>query len=202
MTILEIDSRDIELSNLDKLLFAGAGITKGELIDYYRDVARVLVPHARDRPLTLQRFPDGVDEHGFIQQRRPSLFDDVRAVARAMAVHLAERHVDTLTVEQRKDQRRGRLYLDVSRNAWGQTGVLPYSVRAKPGAPVATPLDWNELERKDMSSQRYTLANLRRRLGQKADPWSAIDRHAANLANARAALVRLGKEHGGQRSKT
>ena len=74
MTLLEIDSRDIELSNLDKLLFAGAGITKGELIDHYRDVARVLVPHARDRPLTLQRFPDGVDEHGFIQQRRPSLF--------------------------------------------------------------------------------------------------------------------------------
>ena len=66
--------------------------------------------------------------------------------------------------------------------------------------PVATPLEWNELERKDMSSQRYTLANLRRRLGQKADPWSAIDRHAANLANARAALVRLGKEHGGRRS--
>ena len=173
MTLLEIDSRDIELSNLDKLLFAGAGITKGELIDYYRDVARVLVPRARDRPLTLQRFPDGVDEQGFIQQRRPAHFPDwiedvtvPRADGRGSVTHVVCNDGATL------------VYL-------ANQGVIALH-------------GW--LSRKDMSSQRYTLANLRRRLGQKADPWSAIDRHAANLANARAALARLGKEHGGQRS--
>ena len=65
-------------------------------------------------------------------------FDSVRALARDMAAVLAERHRATLTVEQRKNKRRGRVYLDVMRNAYGQTSVIPYSVRALSGAPVAT----------------------------------------------------------------
>src|SRR5205823_14964549 len=57
----------VELTSLDKLLFPRAGFTKADLIDYYRGVARVLVPHIARRPMTLGRFPNGVEERGFAQ---------------------------------------------------------------------------------------------------------------------------------------
>ncbi|MDX1377072.1 MAG: non-homologous end-joining DNA ligase [Burkholderiales bacterium] len=303
MTAVRIGSRSIELSNLEKVLFPDAGITKGDVIEYYRAVADVMLAHARDRAVTLQRFPDGIGKKGFIQQKRSGHFpqwidgvrvrrvgrkggtiehvvcndqatlvylagqavltfhlwlsrtrridkpdrlifdldpphgddfapvvqgarrvrdlmhalgltpyvmttgssglhvvaplraahgfDEVRAFARAMADYLARRYPDALTVEQRKNKRRGRLYLDVMRNSWAQTSVAPYALRAKPGAPVATPLEWDELARPDIGAQRYTLANLRRRLGQRGDPWADIDRHRAGIGPARRALEAL-----------
>ncbi len=115
----------------------------------------------------------------------------MRAFARDLADYLAARHPDTLTTAQRKEKRGARLYLDVMRNAQGQTAVLPYSVRAKPGAPVATPLDWSELGRKDLHSQSYTLANIRRRLAQKEDPWLELERHGRSAAAAQKALTAL-----------
>src|SRR5262249_34520159 len=59
---------------------------------------------------------------------------------------LAHRHPDELTDEGRKAKRKGRLYVDVARNGWAQTAVAPYSVRPRPGAPVATPITWDELD--------------------------------------------------------
>lgn len=120
-------------------------------------------------------------------------FDDVRDFALAIARYLAERYPDELTVEQRKNKRRGRLYLDTLRNSWGQTGVLPYSLRAKPGAPAATPLEWDELSRVDAGSQRYTLRNMLRRLAQHGDPWADMDRHKKSVKAAREALERLAR---------
>jgi bifunctional non-homologous end joining protein LigD len=55
---------------------------------------------------------------------------------------------------------------------------------------VATPLDWDELGRRGMGPQRYTIANLGRRLARRADPWADIDRQAGDLVKARAELVR------------
>src|SRR5205823_13971382 len=52
-------SREVKLSNLDKVFWPDEGITKGDLIEYYRAVAPVLVPHLRDRPFTMRRYPDG-----------------------------------------------------------------------------------------------------------------------------------------------
>ena len=118
-------------------------------------------------------------------------FAFVRGFARDLADYLAERFADALTTEQRKDKRRGRLYLDVMRNAQGQTAVLPYAVRAKPGAPIATPLDWDELGNKGMHAQRYTMGNIRRRMAQKDDPWAAMEHHGGNAAAAQRALDRL-----------
>ena len=63
-----------------------------------------------------------------------------------MAELLARRYPDRLTTEIRKDERGGRLFLDYLRNAYAATAVAPYSVRAKVGAPVAAPLDWDELK--------------------------------------------------------
>lgn len=290
----------IELSNTDKVLFPDSGITKGDLIDYYSAIAEVMLPHLRDRPLTLQRFPDGNDAEGFFQQkvsdyfpdwidtrktpradsqgeavehvlcnnqatlvylanqavitlhawlsRAPRLkkpdrlifdldpadedfsavrqaaqnvvalmqelgisphvmttgsrglhvmaplqgdadFDEVRELAISMATTLAEEHPDELTTEQRKNKRRGRIYLDVMRNAYGQTAVAPYAVRTKPGAPVATPIDLTELDDSQLEPQRWHMGNILQRLGQKDDPWADIQRHATTLAIAGKALA-------------
>src|SRR5690606_22163526 len=77
-------------------------------------------------------------------------FDATRDFARGAAGVLAARHPDRLTTGVRRANRLGRLYLDVGRNTHGATAVSPYSVRALPGAPVATPLDWSEAGRADI----------------------------------------------------
>ena len=115
-------------------------------------------------------------------------FDSVRDFARRVATVAATRAPQRLTTEQRKDKRRGRLYLDIMRNAYGQTAVAPYSVRAKPEASVATPLEWAEVDDPKLGPRRYTVQNLFRRLAQKSDPWAGIERHARPLAAARARL--------------
>jgi bifunctional non-homologous end joining protein LigD len=301
MTIERFGRYSVELSNTDKLLFPDSGIGKGDLIDYYRNIADVMLPHLQDRPLTLQRFPDGIDQPGFYQQessdhfpdwistrrtaraddgdtvqhvlcnnqatlvylanqatitlhgwlaRAPRItrpdrlifdldpanngfaavrraahrvvelmhvlsmnpfvmtsgsrglhvvaplrteadFDSVRALAQDMAAVLAERHADALTVEQRKNKRRGRVYLDVMRNAYGQTSVIPYSVRALPGAPVATPLDLAELGDRKLDAQRWHMKNILRRLGQKHDPWADMARHGVAPSGIQRALREL-----------
>lgn len=106
-------------------------------------------------------------------------FEASRGLARRIADALVARGPDRFTREQRKKARRGRLYLDVGRNAYGQTAIVPYSLRALPGAPVATPLEWEELGRSDIGPQRFHLRNLRRRLARKADPWKDFFGHAA-----------------------
>jgi bifunctional non-homologous end joining protein LigD len=69
---VSIDDRRLSLSNLDKLLYPRAGFTKGHVIDYYTRIAPVLLPHLRDRPLTLKRYPDGVEKGHFYEKRCPS----------------------------------------------------------------------------------------------------------------------------------
>ena len=63
--IVDIDGRQVRLSNLDKVLYPATGFTKGQVIDYYSRVAPVLLPHLRDRPVTLVRYPNGVDGKSF-----------------------------------------------------------------------------------------------------------------------------------------
>ena len=81
----------------------------------------------------------------------------MRGFARDVAVLLAARHPDELTVEQRKEQRGQRLYLDIMRNAYAQTVVAPYTVRARPGATVATPLEWDEVADAGLSPRQFTI---------------------------------------------
>jgi len=68
---VQIDGRDLELSNLDKLMYPAAGFTKGEVIDYYTRIAPVLLPHLRDRAMTRIRFPNGVDGMHFFEKNKP-----------------------------------------------------------------------------------------------------------------------------------
>jgi bifunctional non-homologous end joining protein LigD len=289
----------IELSNVDKLLYPDDGVTKGDVIEYYRTVADAMLPHLAGRPLVLHRFPDGVGTKGFVQQdvgehfpdwlhvadlpRRgeqgtvrhvvcedvPTLeylanqaalelhvwpsrvdkpehpdrlvididppddttvatlraiarqvrdlyeevgllpfvqatgsrgfhvvapldrsadYEFVRALATDLADHLAAGHPDELTTAQRKQRRGDRVFLDINRNAYGQTFVAPYSLRAKPGASAATPLDWAELGR--ATPNGHTIHTMPKRLPRKEDPWSAMNEGTAPH-EARAALDAL-----------
>ena len=110
---------------------------------------------------------------------RSRSFADVRAYAREVAGELADRVPDRFTVEQRIAARHGRLYLDTARNGYAQTAVAPYAVRAIDGAPVACPLEWDELGRVD--PQGFTVRNLFRRLARRADPWADMAQAAAPL---------------------
>jgi bifunctional non-homologous end joining protein LigD len=292
----------VEITHPDRVLFPGPstqkGITKGDLVDYYSEVADVMLAHLKGRPLTAQRFPRGIDEKGFVQQdfadtlpdwmsraevakeggtvvhpvaeRREALlwlanqdcitphawlsrrdqpdkpdrlvfdldpsvreFSAVRATARALADVLADlglaRYVQTTgsrglhvvvplareadfdtarqfardvadvvaaedpghrTTQIRKNQRGDRVYIDVMRNAYAQTAVAPYAVRARRGAPVATPLEWDELGARDMRADRFTIRDLPKRLAAQRDPWSEISRHARSLSRPRQRLTK------------
>jgi bifunctional non-homologous end joining protein LigD len=67
-----IGGRELSVSNLDKVLFPQIGFTKGQLIDYYVRIAEVMLPHIRERPLTMKRFPDGVEGKSFFEKHIPS----------------------------------------------------------------------------------------------------------------------------------
>ncbi|MGA9538381.1 MAG: non-homologous end-joining DNA ligase [Desulfobacterales bacterium] len=298
---MKVDSRSIELSNRDKVLFPEDDITKGDLIDYYHRMADRILPYLEERPVMLQRFPDGIAETGFYQKqvsgyfpdwitkvtvglkdrdevrsmvvcndaatlvylanqacitlhawlsRRASLdrpdrmifdldpatddfaavreaarhlreviehvgltpyvmttgskglhvavplkpgasFEAVRDFARKLATYVADQHADRYTVEPRKEKREQRLFLDYLRNGYGQTVVVPYAIRAKAGAAIATPLDWEELSDSSLRSNRYTLRNIFRRLGQKDDPWADMGRNARGLATPQKRLAEM-----------
>jgi bifunctional non-homologous end joining protein LigD len=70
---VEVDGRELKLTNLDKVLYPEAGFTKGEMVDYYARVAPAIVPHLQGRALTLRRFPEGVDDNdaAFFEKRCP-----------------------------------------------------------------------------------------------------------------------------------
>jgi bifunctional non-homologous end joining protein LigD len=68
---VDVDGRRLSLSNLDKVLYPRAGFTKGQVIDYYTRIAPVLLPHLRGRPLTLKRYPNGVDGGHFYEKQCP-----------------------------------------------------------------------------------------------------------------------------------
>jgi len=68
---VEVEGRTLSLSNLDKVMYPAVGFTKGQVIEYYTRVSSVLLPHLRDRPLTLKRYPNGVDGGHFYEKRCP-----------------------------------------------------------------------------------------------------------------------------------
>ncbi len=69
---LVIKGKKLSVSNLDKVLYPKAGFTKGQVIDYYIRIAPVLLPHLKDRPLTMKRYPNGVDKEFFYEKNCPS----------------------------------------------------------------------------------------------------------------------------------
>lgn len=70
-TVVDVEGRELKLSNLDKVMYPQSGFTKRDVIDYYTRVAPVLLPHLANRPLTLKRYPDGVDGEFFYEKQCP-----------------------------------------------------------------------------------------------------------------------------------
>ena len=114
-------------------------------------------------------------------------FDAVREFAQVAASALAARRPDLMTTDQRRGGRGDRVYLDVMRNAYAQLAVAPYSVRARPGAPVATPIEWDELDG-GLQPGDLTVATVP---GRRGDPWSAMRTRRLGLSQARARLAKI-----------
>jgi bifunctional non-homologous end joining protein LigD len=121
----------------------------------------------------------------------PSIgFDSLAHFSHGAAYLLTVRHPDRLTLEFLKRERKGMVFVDWLRNHFGATGVSPYSLRPKPGAPIAMPISWDEVPR--VEPDKFRLSDVAERLA--SDPWH--DQQPFDLSAAVAAMEQLLKEGG------
>jgi bifunctional non-homologous end joining protein LigD len=278
----------VTLTHPDRIYWRDAGVTKGDLADYYKKVWKLMRPHVAGRVLALVRCPEGAEGQCFFQKHagtgipteflkavreqgeqiiaidaldglialvqggvleihtrgstvddreranrlvfdldpgpgtafadikraarevrarlervklksflkttggkglhvvvpiKPTPWDEAKdfthAVAASMEADAPDRYVSTAT----KSKRHGRIFIDYLRNSREATAVAPYSTRARPGAPVSVPIDWDELGAL-RSANQYTVKNLAMRLARsRKDPWAGIGRFKQKLPN-------------------
>ncbi|WP_133131240.1 non-homologous end-joining DNA ligase [Legionella yabuuchiae] len=271
----------VEISHPKKLLYPEHEISKQEVAEYFSKISSYLLPFVKNRPITLKRYPNGIDNDGFFNKHRPDYFPDyvkkltvptkedgsemnmvgieseqalvylagqdtlelhislstmdsiekpdqiifdfdpsdndfekvrtaskalktlldefnlhsfvktsgsrglhvhipiepaykfdvIKQVARNIAKKLHEQCPNITTLEQRKNKRGDNVFIDFLRNDYAMTAIAPYSTRAKHGAPVATPISWDEVAHPSLTPQTYTIKNIFRRLAQINDPW-------------------------------
>jgi bifunctional non-homologous end joining protein LigD len=119
--------------------------------------------------------------HVYAPLKRTRTADEVRAAAQTIAERVVEAKPETLTTAWRKEKRDGKILVDVARNTYGQTVVAPYAVRALPGAPVATPVGWDEVADPALHPQGFKLREMGERLRVAGDPWAQMESEAATL---------------------
>jgi bifunctional non-homologous end joining protein LigD len=108
-------------------------------------------------------------------------WDEVKAFSRALAEALAAELPERFTARMAKRERSRRIFIDYLRNSPGATTVAAYSVRARPGAPVSTPLHWDEVGGR-MKPASFHVGNIVRRLqGLRSDPWRTFRRSPQTL---------------------
>jgi bifunctional non-homologous end joining protein LigD len=288
----------VGISSPDKVLFPDDGITKRELCEYYATVAPRMIPLVTGRPVMLQRFPNGIGRHGFMQKEAPAYappwvhrvevrkeggtvthvliddaatlvwvanqncvtphvwlsradrverpdrlvfdvdpsvpdigavqrtalavrdlldelglpswvmatgsrgvhvvtvldrsatFEEVHAFAHAAAELLVVRHPDLVTLEWKRSGRGSLVYLDILRNRYAQTTVAPYAVRPLPGAPIAVPLQWDEVASDRFDPRAHTLRTVTARLAGD-DPWADLPSRGRSLRAPRRRLDAL-----------
>jgi bifunctional non-homologous end joining protein LigD len=129
--------------------------------------------------------------HVTVPLRRTADYPAVQAFARDVAATMAAASPGTLTTEFHIEKRGGRIYLDVNRTRYGQHAVAPYAVRPLPGAPVATPLHWDELADAGLGPKSWSVHTIAARLRAEGDPWAGIAKAAKAVGPAAAALARL-----------
>ncbi len=110
---------------------------------------------------------------------------DAHRFGRALSTMLLERFPDELTTEFSKSDRGDRIYLDMGRNNHQATIAAPYGVRAFEGAPVVTPISWDELDDPGLSARRYTIHSVFDRLEARGDPWAEMEATARPLPDRR-----------------
>jgi bifunctional non-homologous end joining protein LigD len=128
--------------------------------------------------------------HIVVALQRRADYDVVRAFSRDVATLAAARDPRLFTTEQRKAKRDGRILIDFLRNGYGHTSVAPYSVRARPHAPVAAPLHLEELSEEGTLPGRWTIRTVLERIERDGDPWRKFAGSAQTLTTARKALDR------------
>jgi bifunctional non-homologous end joining protein LigD len=292
------DEITVACTHVERVVFPADGITKGELLAYYRDVADLMIPELRGRPLTVVRYTKGIEAGGFFQKHyqkhfpawldhvvaggktrvdypiidgaaglvymanqgaielhvwtsrkdaldRPDLlvfdldppdgrfdlvrraarlvqalieqlglpvfvkltgskgmhviaplddaatFDEVGVLGTRLGALLCRRHPDLLTMEFYKKDRKGRLFVDVMRNAIGATLIAPYSLRGRPGAPVSAPIAWSEVDDPALAADGIRLRDLRARLDRRGDPWRDLRAVPGSIAAATRALEQI-----------
>src|ERR1051325_890110 len=111
-------------------------------------------------------------------------FHEAFEAAKAVAQPFVESHGSGMTLQIKKEHRKGKVLLDVFRNRTSQTIVAAYSVRGLPGAPVSTPLSWEELETLE-TPKVFTLQGVPERVQQNGDPWEAIAAYATAIHTER-----------------
>ena len=161
----------------DRMIFDLDPPDEGADFDHIREGALAMGELLRElgrEPYAMTSGSRGI--HVVAPLRRTQVHDVVREQTREIAEELAARHADRLTTAWRKNKREGRILIDTARNTYAQTAVAPYSVRAKPGAPVATPLRWEELEDPSLRADTHRLATVPARLERDGDPWEGLGR--------------------------
>jgi len=170
-----------DLEHADRLVFdfdPAPGVTWKRVLEAARD----LRAHLSQRGLeSFVRTSGGKGLHVVIPLRPAADWESARAFTHSVAEDLVraapERYLSVAT----KAERRGKIFIDYLRNARGSTAVCSYSLRNRPGAPLATPLGWEELARLAAPDQ-YRYDNIRKRLkGLRADPWDGIERLTQSL---------------------
>ncbi len=173
-------SRADRLDRPDRMIFdldpSGGGFAD------VRRAARLCGELLRDRglaPFAMTTGSRGI--HVTVPLRRTVGFDRVRELARDLAEEMIARDPRRLTLEARKAKRDGRILIDIMRNAYAQTAVAPYAVRARDRAPVAMPLRWEELEDSRLRPDRWRMKSALERLERDGDAWSDLRSHARTL---------------------
>ena len=186
-----LTSRADKLDRPDQMVFDFDPPDDKRFADVRRTALRTRDLLAGELGLTsFVRTSGGRGLHVHVALNRQAGFDAVREFAHRVAGVLARRHPDAVTAEQRKDKRGERIYVDVMRNAYAQTVAASYGVRARPGAPVATPLSWAEVENNDLAPGQLTIKTVRARLHGE-DPWADFTGSAHGLGEADKRLAKL-----------
>lgn len=121
----------------------------------------------------------GIHVHIPIKTNIP--FSKAKQFSRHLAEALQARCPNITTLEQRKDKRGNKVFIDYLRNDYGMSAIAPYSLRALNNAPVATPIDWNEIKNLNLTPQRYHLKNIFKRIVRKIDPWQSFFHSAVDI---------------------
>lgn len=181
-----------------KVLFRAQGITKQELLDYYAMVAEPILPHVANRPLTPVSCPSGGDPPRAFQEVsrdrrvvRAARATPIRGAAQSASAHniladsnglcglVAHSGALSRTIRSYSGQgaRRGRTLIDYLQNARGKRFIAPDSTRATDGAPIAVPLEWDELSPK-LPPEHFNLRNIGKRLSLlRRDPFERLVSH-------------------------
>lgn len=133
--------------------------------------------------------------HVLVPIKPQESFDAVRDFAHDVARLMVHKNPDELTLAMRKNKRGKKVFVDYLRNGFGATGIAPYSVRALPGAPVATPLEWKEVSKKSLKPGQWNIKTIFKRFARKDDPWKGIHNYAQSLKVAKKKLNTLIKEN-------